>query len=138
MGQESGSGRRWRLVVAAVIDDGQGHVLVSRRAPGSHLEGLWEFPGGGVEDGERAEPALARELVEELGVEIRVGAPLTFAWHHDERRTILLLFYRATIIRGAPTGLQGQEVAWVNVTGLADLEMPPADAGLVRLLIGRQ
>jgi 8-oxo-dGTP diphosphatase len=128
----------FRLIVAAVVDNGGGLVLVSRRPPGSHMAGLWEFPGGGVEAGEAAEGALARELVEELGVEVEVGSPLTFAWHHEEHRSLLLLFYRAAIRSGTPTGLQGQEVAWVPISRLGDLTMPPADAALVRLLQGRR
>jgi 8-oxo-dGTP diphosphatase len=129
-----GQPRSFRLVVAAVVEDGAGRFLVSRRPPGSHLAGLWEFPGGGVEAGEAADAALVRELAEELGVEIVVGSPLTFAWHVEERRAILLLFYRATIVRGVPAGLQGQAVAWVSRAELARLETPPADAELIRIL----
>ena len=128
----------FRLVVAAVIAGEAGRVLVSRRPQGSHLAGLWEFPGGGVEPGETAEAALVRELAEELGVEIAVAAPITFAWHHDERGSILLLFYGASIRHGVPHGLQGQEVAWVPVAALHELATPPADAELVRLLQGRR
>jgi len=102
------------------------------------MAGLWEFPGGGVEPGEAAEAALARELEEELGVEISVEAPITFAWHHEERGSILLLFYRASIGSGVPRGLQGQEVAWLPVATLHELDTPPADAELVRLLQGRR
>lgn len=128
----------FRLVVAAVVEGAAGRVLVSRRPPGSSMAGLWEFPGGGVEPGETAEAALARELMEELGVEIAVETPVTFAWHHDERGSILLLFYRASILRGVPRGLQGQEVSWVPVAALHELATPPADAELVRLLQGRR
>lgn len=120
-----------RLVVAAVVEDRDGRVLVSRRPPGSHLAGLWEFPGGGIEPGETAETALARELAEELGVEIAVGAPISFAWHRDDRGSILLLFYRAALVAGVPTGLQGQEVAWVSAAELGRLATPPADAELI-------
>jgi 8-oxo-dGTP diphosphatase len=127
-----------RLVVAAVIEGDAGRVLVSRRPPGSRMAGLWEFPGGGVEPGEAAEAALVRELDEELGVEISVGAPLTFAWHREERGAILLLFYRASIRSGTPQGRQGQAVAWVPVATLHELATPPADAELVRLLQGKQ
>jgi 8-oxo-dGTP diphosphatase len=123
-----------RLVVAAVVEDRDGHVLVSRRPPGSHLAGLWEFPGGGIEPGETAEAALVRELGEELGIEIAVGRPITFAWHRDGRGSILLLFYRAALVAGVPVGLQGQEVAWVPIAELERLATPPADAELVKLL----
>ncbi len=127
----------FRLVVAAVVEDAAGRFLVSRRLPGSHLAGLWEFPGGGVERGETAEAALVRELAEELGIEIVVGSALTFAWHFEARKAILLLFYRARIVSGLPVGLQGQQIVWATVADLARLETPPADADLIRMLEGQ-
>lgn len=108
---------------------------MARRAPGQHLEGLWEFPGGAVEAGETAEEALTRELREELGVAVDVGDPITFSWHRDPAREILLLFYRARLASGVPRGLQGQEVRWVTSAELARLQTPPADAELVRILV---
>jgi 8-oxo-dGTP diphosphatase len=125
---------RSRLVVAAVITSPEGRVLTARRRPGSHLEGLWEFPGGGVEDGETAEEALIRELREELGVEIEVGEPLTFAWHREARFEVLLLFYRASIVRGRLEALEGQELRWFAPAELVSLATPPADARLVAAL----
>jgi 8-oxo-dGTP diphosphatase len=100
------------------------------------MAGLWEFPGGGVEPSERAEEALVRELDEELGIGIEIGHPLTFAWHRDAQREILLLFYRATLVAGSPQGREGQEVGWFLPGELSSLQMPPADAELVRLLGG--
>jgi len=129
------AGPERRLVVAAVVRDAGGRFLVARRAPGQHLEGLWEFPGGAVEAGETAEEALARELREELGVAAEVGEPITFSWHRDPSREILLLFYRARLVAGEPHGLQGQEVRWVTSAELCSLPTPPADAELVRLLV---
>jgi len=128
-------GPEHRLVVAAVVRDPSGRFLVARRAPGQHLEGLWEFPGGAVEAGETAEAALSRELLEELGVTAEVGDPITFSWHRDSSREILLLFYRARLLRGVPQGLQGQEIRWVTPDELATLQTPPADAELVRRLV---
>ncbi|MGE5235924.1 MAG: (deoxy)nucleoside triphosphate pyrophosphohydrolase [Acidobacteriota bacterium] len=126
------SGPDRRLVVAAVVQAADGRVLMAQRAPGQHLAGLWEFPGGGVEDGETPEEALARELDEELGVAVEIGEPLTFAWHREPGREILLLFYSASIRLGVPRGLQGQEVRWVDQRELAGLATPPADAALIR------
>ncbi|HNX50957.1 MAG TPA: (deoxy)nucleoside triphosphate pyrophosphohydrolase [Thermoanaerobaculaceae bacterium] len=123
-----------RLVVAAVIRGGDGRVLLARRPPGRHLEGLWEFPGGRVEEGETAEVALARELDEELGVTVSIGEPLTFAWHRDATREILLLFYRAELTGGAPHGREGQEVGWFHAEDLPALATPPADAALMQQL----
>lgn len=124
----------FRLVVAAVIRGDDGRLLLARRPPGGHLAGLWEFPGGRVEDGETAEAALARELGEELGVEARIGAPLTFAWHRDAAREILLLFYEAELVDGTPHGHEGQEVGWFAAQELPALATPPADAALVHHL----
>lgn len=123
-----------RLVVAAVIDRDDGRLLLARRPVGSHLAGLWEFPGGRVEVGESAEEALARELREELGVEAEVGEPLTFAWHRDGEREVLLLFYRVTLVAGVPHGREGQDVGWFARSELLALSTPPADAPLVRAL----
>jgi 8-oxo-dGTP diphosphatase len=124
----------YRLVVAAVIARADGRLLLARRLPESHLGGLWEFPGGGVESGEDPVAALTRELEEELGVVAKVGAPLTFAWHRDPERAVLVLFYRARLVRGEPRGLMGQEVAWIPPEELARVPMPPADAELVATL----
>jgi len=123
-----------RLVVAAVIRRGDGRFLLARRRPGSHLAGLWEFPGGGVEAGEAAERALEREMVEELGVVVAVGKALTFAWHRDEALEVLLLFYEATIVAGVPTGLEDQDVAWFLPEEMGELAMPPADSGILALI----
>jgi 8-oxo-dGTP diphosphatase len=124
-----------QIVVAAVIARPDSHLLLTRRRPGTHLGGLWEFPGGRVEDGERPEAALARELAEELAIEAEILDPLTFACHYDSEREVVLLFYRAAIRAGVPHGCEGQEVAWVPLAELAGLAMPPADAGLVSLLV---
>ena len=124
--------------MAAVVERDDGCFLLARRLPGAHLGGLWEFPGGAVEDGETPQEALARELDEELGVGIAVGEPITFAFHRDERRDVVLLFFAARIAAGAPHGLQGQEVRWFAASELAALATPPADAALMRHLSGRQ
>lgn len=121
-------------MVAAVIQDGEGRFLLARRRPGTHLEGLWEFPGGAMEDGESPDGALRRELREELGVEVEVGSPLTFAWHRDEVRDALLLFFTANITSGVPQGREGQEIAWVPRAQLASVAAPPADGPLLRAL----
>jgi 8-oxo-dGTP diphosphatase len=120
-----------RLVVAAVIRRGDGRYLLARRRPGGHMAGLWEFPGGGVDAGETAEAALVRELDEELGVTAEVGDPLSFAWHREPGREILLLFYRATLTAGEPHGREGQEVGWFQPAELGTVASPPADARLL-------
>ena len=123
-------------VVAAVIRDAKGRVLLTQRPRDSHMGGLWEFPGGKIDDGEAPAEALARELDEELGLEITVGAPLTFAVHEEPGLRILLLFYAATIDRGVATARHGQAIRWVTPSELPSYPTPPADAELVHRLAG--
>ena len=118
-------------MVAAVVRSNDGRFLLSRRLPGSHLGGLWEFPGGAIEDGEGPDEALRRELLEELGVDVAVEAPITFAFHRDLQWDVVLLFYKVRIVSGVPVGRQGQEMAWFTGAELALLPTPPADAELI-------
>jgi 8-oxo-dGTP diphosphatase len=121
-------------VVAAVIRDDRGSVLLTQRPEGRHMAGLWEFPGGKVHANEGPEAALVRELREELGIEAKVLAPITFAVHREPELEILLLFWEATILSGPPRPLDGQEIAWVPPAELPLYPTPPADAGLVAAL----
>jgi 8-oxo-dGTP diphosphatase len=122
-------------VVAAVIEQG-GRFLLSRRPKGTHLEGLWEFPGGKVHAGETHAEALRRELDEELGVEANVGELIFETTHEYPDRTVALWFYRCALL-GRPSARLSQELRWTSRTELAGLEMPPADAGLIKQLIAR-
>ncbi len=122
------------IVTAAVIRDGEGRVLLARRPTDRHMGGLWEFPGGKLDQGESPAEGLARELDEELGVEVEIGEPLTFAVHREPGLTLLLLFYSAAIVAGTARPLDGQELAWVAPPDLPDYPTPPADAALVRIL----
>jgi len=101
------------------------------------MGGLWEFPGGKIDDGEAPGEALVRELHEELGIEIVVENPLTFAVHEEPGLRILLLFFDARIARGEPQGHEGQALEWVVVAELPSFPTPPADAELIRLLAER-
>jgi 8-oxo-dGTP diphosphatase len=122
-------------VVAAVIRDADGRVLLTQRPQDRHMGGLWEFPGGKINGGEAPSDALVRELDEELGIEVAVERPLTFAVHEEPGLRILLLFYGARIISGEPHGHEGQAVEWVQVVELPSYPTPPADAELVRRLL---
>jgi 8-oxo-dGTP diphosphatase len=124
------------VVTAAVIRDGDGRVLLARRPEGKHMAGLWEFPGGKVDDGEEPAAGLERELAEELGVEAEAGAPITFAVHSEPGLRVLLLFYSTRIVRGEPRPHDGQQLEWVATGELHRYPTPPADAALVRLLQG--
>lgn len=123
------------MVVAAVIRDDPGRILLTRRLEGTHMGGLWEFPGGKVEAGEAPEDALRRELAEEIGTKAEIGDPLTFAVHSEPGMRILLLFYAVSIGSSCPVALEGQEIAWVAQRELRSYPMPPADAELVRRLM---
>ena len=122
-------------VVAAVIRDADGRVLMAQRPADRHMGGLWEFPGGKIDDGEAPAEALKRELGEELGIDVEVRRPLTFAVHEEPGLCILLLFFDACILSGSPRGHEGQAVEWIAAQDLALRPTPPADADLVRRLI---
>jgi 8-oxo-dGTP diphosphatase len=120
------------IVVAAVIEE-DGAFLVTRRQNGVHLAGLWEFPGGKIDEGETHVAALAREIREELDADVVVGELVLTVTHAYDDRTVALYFYRCTL-RGAPRPLLGQEMRWVPRAELAALGFPPADGELIRLL----
>jgi 8-oxo-dGTP diphosphatase len=123
-------------VVAAIIER-DGRLLVTRRPPGVHLEGLWEFPGGKVHDGEAHSDALAREILEELGSRVTVGAEVFSTAHRYEDRRIVLCFHRC-VLQGEPSPRLGQDILWIAPSDLRTLTFPPADAELVdRLINGR-
>jgi len=121
------------IVVAAVIED-DGTFLVTRRPEGTHLGGLWEFPGGKLDAGETHEQALAREIREELDSDIEVGALLLETEHAYADRTVSLCFYRCAL-RGSPRPLLGQQIRWVPRAELRTLDFPPADEDVIRLLM---
>ncbi|MFN3819721.1 (deoxy)nucleoside triphosphate pyrophosphohydrolase [Blastomonas sp.] len=120
-------------VVAALLDDGQGRVLVQQRPPGKAMAGLWEFPGGKIEPGETPEAALARELMEELGIVVAPDdlAPLTFASDALGQRHLILLLYRCERWEGQPQPLHATAIRWATVVELSSLPMPPADLPLL-------
>lgn len=128
---------RLLLVVAVALVDADGRVLVSERPPGKQLAGLWEFPGGKVEPGERPEATLIRELAEELGIRVEEPclAPLTFASHAYSDFHLLMPLYICRRWAGTPRPMEGQALKWVRPKALRDLAMPPADAPLIPFLI---
>ncbi len=124
------------LVSAVALVDIDGRVLLARRPPGKSMAGLWEFPGGKVQDGETPEFALIRELREELAIDTRESclAPLTFASHAYDSFHLLMPLFACRRWWGTPTPCEGQELAWVKPARLGDYEMPAADVPLVAMI----
>ncbi|MFD1298037.1 8-oxo-dGTP diphosphatase MutT, partial [Lysobacter gummosus] len=121
-------------VVAGVIRDARGRILLSRRTEGRDLAGLWEFPGGKREPGETAEAALSRELQEELGIETEVGAALIRVPQAYPDKRLVLDVREIRAWRGSARGREGQALVWVPPHKLASYAMPPADRPVVAAL----
>jgi len=124
------------LVVAVALIDVDGRVLIAKRPEGKTLAGLWEFPGGKVESGERPEAALIRELREELGIEVSEAclAPFVFASHAYDSFHLLMPLYLCRRWAGVVTPREHAALAWVKPNKLSDYPMPPADEPLVAWL----
>ena len=125
------------LVVAVALVDSDGRVLLAQRPPGKTLAGLWEFPGGKIEPGERPEETLIRELAEELGITVKEAclAPLTFASHAYESFHLLMPLYVCRRWEGFAQPREGQTLKWVRPRDLASYPMPPADLPLLPAIV---
>ncbi len=125
------------LVAACALIDTDNRILIAQRPEGKSMAGMWEFPGGKVEDGETPEAALIRELNEELGIETKETclAPLTFASYSYEKFHLLMPLYICRRYWGVPQSKEGQALKWVRSRNLRDYEMPPADEPLIPHLI---
>jgi len=125
------------FVVACALIDPDNRVLIARRPQGKSMAGLWEFPGGKVEEGELPETALIRELNEELSISVKAPclAPLTFASHSYESFHLLMPLYICRKWEGIVNARENQELKWVRALRLRDYEMPAADIPLVPHLI---
>jgi 8-oxo-dGTP diphosphatase len=129
--------RSRKLVVAALIANPKGEILLTQRRADQDLPLLWEFPGGKVEPGEAPEAALARELDEELGVRARVGRIWDVLFHAYPRYDVYMLVYRCQLSDGdAPRAVEVADLAWVPPARLSEYAILPADAPLVARLVG--
>jgi 8-oxo-dGTP diphosphatase len=123
---------RLRVVAAALFD--RGRVLIAERPAGKHMAGWWEFPGGKVGAGETDSEALVRELREELGVETEPGHEILTLTHDYPDRVVDLVLFRATVLRGEPRGLDGQQLKWVDCGALASERLLEADRPFIAAL----
>ena len=125
------------LVAACALVDADGRVLLAQRPSGKAMAGLWEFPGGKVEAGERPEATLIRELAEELAIVVDEAclAPLTFASHAYADFHLLMPLFICRRWQGTVMPLEGQQLAWVRAHNLRSYPMPPADEPLVAHLM---
>lgn len=123
-------------VAAVALVDVDGNVLLAQRPKGKHLEDMWEFPGGKVEEGETPEICLIRELKEELAIDTEASclAPFTFITHEYEEFTLLLLLYLCRKWKGTPQPIEAPALMWKRPNEMIDLSMPPADRPLVAML----
>jgi len=124
---------RYQVTAAVILREGK--VLVTRRPPGAHLAGFWEFPGGKKENGESLEECLGREIREELGVGIHLERHLLTREHEYETKHVTLHFYLCAVEgQGEPRAREGQEIRWASQEELASLRFPPPDQGVLDAL----
>ena len=130
------TGRPLIVVAAIALIDADGRVLLAQRPPGKQMAGLWEFPGGKLQEGEVPEEALVRECREELDLDVTASclAPIAFASHAYENFHLLMPLFACRVWRGTPTPREGQTLKWIRPTAMAALPMPPADTPLIALL----
>jgi 8-oxo-dGTP diphosphatase len=121
-------------VVAAVLRDAGGRVLIAQRPRGKHMAGYWEFPGGKIGPGESSQQALTRELAEELGVSLRRCHPLLQLRHDYADRVVELDVFVVDDYGGEPCGLEAQALKWVAAAELAGQALLPADRPIIEAL----
>lgn len=124
-------------VTAAIIQKDK-KILIARRASHKHLGGLWEFPGGKIEDHETAEVCLKRELQEELGIVVEVGDFFMENQHRYGEKVIVLKAFFCKLINGAPTLKDHDKIAWVSKSEFASYDFAPADIPIIQALVNGQ
>ena len=124
-------------VVASIIRR-DSKILITKRFDNVHLPGFWEFPGGKVQSCESLPAALEREILEELGVKIRVQDEYFTTEHAYPTRTVRLHFFNCSIVEGEPAALEVADMLWVEPSELGQFQFPPADSELIKRLGGEQ
>ena len=120
--------------VAAGLLFSANRLLIAQRPAGTHLAGLWEFPGGKLAPGEDWETCLRRELMEELGIQVRVGALFEEITHNYPAKTVRLRFFICTRWSGEPRPIECAALQWITRAQLGEFEFPPADERLIERL----
>ena len=125
-----------KIVVSIALINSENEILLSKRPQNKHLSGFWEFPGGKVEEGEKPEKALIREIKEELNIDInnKCIAPLCFSEFDYKKFQLLLLLYICRRWDGEPMSMESNKLMWVKPNMLRDYKMPPADDSLIYCL----
>lgn len=128
--------KKFLNVAAVALVDLDGRVLLAKRPEGKHLAGMWEFPGGKIEQNETPEAALIRELKEELTIDVKTTclAPFTFSSHDYGDTQVLLLLYICRRWGGVPHAMEGQDLAWRTPKEMGELTITPAGLPLVAML----
>ena len=121
-------------VAAGILRDSRGRVLITERLGGGPFHGMWEFPGGKIGPDESAKQALARELVEELGIEVGDAKHLMHIEHDYPDRSVSIDFFVVSTWMNEPEGLEGQRLRWVEAASLEDQNLLPADAPVIEAL----
>ena len=124
-------------VTAAIIWQGD-KVLITKRPEGTHLEGMWEFPGGKKEEEETLEACIEREIKEELGVEIRAERYLLSVSHEYETKVVDLHIFECSLVNGSPTPMEGQDMKWVNPCDMSGYNFPPPDIEIIEFISQQQ
>ncbi len=124
-------------VTCAIIQRRDGKILAAQRSRNSHLPLKWEFPGGKIDEGEDPEACIVRELEEELGITVRVVDRLAPNIHHYDEKSVRLIPFWCDILRGRPTSLEHEQIAWVTVDGLDALDWCEADLPIVTSVVRR-
>jgi 8-oxo-dGTP diphosphatase len=125
--------RRLR-VAAGILRDPRGRVLITERVGGGPFQGMWEFPGGKIGDGESPKQALARELAEELGIELGAAERFMHLEHDYPDRSVSIHFFLVSVWSNEPAGLEGQALRWLPPAELGDANILPADVPVIEAL----